>query len=566
MKYVVIGAVAGGMTAAMKIRRNDDKAEIIVYDKDTDISYSGCSLAYYISGVIDNRKNIVPRDSQYFKKFNVDVKTDHEVLKVDVQNKKVIVKDLKTGNIFEDGFDKLIIATGAHPVIPQIEGIELEGIFVLRNVKDADRIKEFINNNLPKKALIVGGGYIGLEMAEALKVLGMDVCIVEKQENILPNLDSDMARLVESYLEENGVAIRKGTSVLRFEGDKRVKRAILSDGSKIEADFVLLAVGVRPSTKFLEESGIQLLPNGAIKVDEYMRTNIEGIFAAGDCAAVYFKLNGKTMYVPLGSTANKMGRIAGENATGGSMKFSGVLATSIFKVFDLTVAQTGYTEKMAQEDGIEYEVGHITKPHITTAYPGAEKMTIKALAELSSRKVIGAQIVGTKGVDKRIDVLATAIFAGLTTDDLFQLDLAYAPPFSSAKDPIHYVGMVMSNFLDKRKFNCTQEKLLEKMQKGEDFIVLDVRTPEQYKAKHIKGAINIPLEMLYEKMNELSREKQIIVYCNSGVSSNIAQNILQQNGFRKVYNLSGGISNVTLEQLLEKNTSDSFSSSSSPQV
>jgi NADPH-dependent 2,4-dienoyl-CoA reductase/sulfur reductase-like enzyme/rhodanese-related sulfurtransferase len=564
MKYVVIGAVAGGMTAAMKIRRNDDKAEIIVYDKDTDISYSGCSLAYYISGVIDNRKNIVPRDSQYFKKFNVDVKTDHEVLKVDVQNKKVIVKDLKTGNIFEDGFDKLIIATGAHPVIPQIEGIELEGIFVLRNVKDADRIKEFINNNLPKKALIVGGGYIGLEMAEALKVLGMDVCIVEKQENILPNLDSDMARLVESYLEENGVAIRKGNSVLGFEGDKRVKRAILSDGSKIEADFVLLAVGVRPSTKFLEESGIQLLPNGAIKVDEYMRTNIEGIFAAGDCAAVYFKLNGKTMYVPLGSTANKMGRIAGENATGGSVKFSGVLATSIFKVFDLTVAQTGYTEKMTQEDGIEYEVGHITKPHITTAYPGAEKMTIKALAELSSRKVIGAQIVGTKGVDKRIDVLATAIFAGLTTDDLFQLDLAYAPPFSSAKDPIHYVGMVMSNFLDKRKFNCTQEKLLEKMQKGEDFIVLDVRTPEQYKAKHIKGAINIPLEMLYEKMNELSREKQIIVYCNSGVSSNIAQNILQQNGFRKVYNLAGGISNVTLEQLLEKNTSDSFFSSSSP--
>lgn len=399
--------------------------------------------------------------------------------------------------------------------------------------------------------MIVGGGYIGLEMAEALKVLGMDVCIVEKQKNILPNLDSDMARLVESYLEENGVVIRKGTSVLRFEGDKRVKRAILSDGSKIEADFVLLAVGVRPSTKFLEESGIQLLPNGAIKVDEYMRTNIEGIFAAGDCAAVYFKLNGKTMYVPLGSTANKMGRIAGENATGGSMKFSGVLATSIFKVFDLTVAQTGYTEKMAQEDGIEYEVGHITKPHITTAYPGAEKMTIKALAELSSRKVIGAQIVGTKGVDKRIDVLATAIFAGLTTDDLFQLDLAYAPPFSSAKDPIHYVGMVMSNFLDKRKFNCTQEKLLEKMQKGEDFIVLDVRTPEQYKAKHIKGAINIPLEMLHEKMNELSREKQIIVYCNSGVSSNIAQNILQQNGFRKVYNLSGGISNVTIKQLIE---------------
>ncbi|ADQ03974.1 FAD-dependent pyridine nucleotide-disulfide oxidoreductase [Caldicellulosiruptor owensensis OL] len=561
MKYIVIGAVAGGMTAAMKIRRNDDKAEIVVYDKDTDISYSGCSLTYYISGVIENRKSIVPRDSQYFKKFNVDVKTAHEVLRVDTQNKKVIVRDLITGNIFEDGFDKLIIATGAHPVVPKIDGIELEGIFVLRNVKDADRIKMYINSYCPKKALIVGGGYIGLEMAEALKVLGMDVVIIEKQENILPNMDSDMARLVENYLEEKEITVKTSTSVLRFEGDKRVTTAILSDGSRLDVDFVLIAVGVRPSTQFLEGSGIQLLPNGAIKVDEYMRTNIEGIFAAGDCASVYFKLNGKTIYMPLGSTANKMGRIAGENATGGNLKFSGILATSIFKVFDLTVAQTGYTEKTAQQDGIEYEVGHITKPHITTAYPGAEKMTIKALAEVYSRKIIGAQIIGTKGVDKRIDVLATAIFAGLTADNLFQLDLGYAPPFSSAKDPIHYVGMVMSNFLDKRKFNCTQEKLLEKMQKGEDFIVLDVRTPEQYKIKHIKGAINIPLEMIYEKMSELSREKQIIVYCNSGVSSNIAQNILQQNGFRKVYNLSGGISNITLEELLEENNSDSFTSS-----
>lgn len=257
------------------------------------------------------------------------------------------------------------------------------------------------------------------------------------------------------------------------------------------------------------------------------------------------------MYVPLGSTANKMGRIAGENATGGNLRFNGILATSIFKVFDLTIAQTGYTEKMARQDEIEYEIGHVTKPHISTAYPGAEKMTIKALAELSSRKIIGAQIVGTKGVDKRIDVLATAIYSGLTVDDLFQLDLAYAPPFSSAKDPIHYVGMVMSNLLDEKKFNCTQEKLLQKIKNGEDFVVLDVRTPEQYQKKHIKGAINIPLEMIYQKINQLPKDKPIIVYCNSGVSSNIAQNILQQNGFRKVCNLSGGILNVTLPELLE---------------
>ncbi|WAM34268.1 FAD-dependent oxidoreductase [Caldicellulosiruptor morganii] len=552
MRYIVIGAVAGGMTAAMKIRRNDDKAEIVVYDRDTDISYSGCSLAYYISGVIKDRKSIVPRDAEYFKKFNVDVKTNHEVLKVDTKTKSVVVKDLLTGVSFEDRFDRLIIATGARAVLPPVKGVNLDGVFVLRNVKDADRIKEYIEVKKPEKALIVGGGYIGLEMAEAFSALGLKVLIVEKQDNILPNLDSDMARLVEEYLLQKGIEIKKGTSVVEIrESAGFNKEAVLSDGTKVLCDIVLISVGVKPNTEFLKDSGIQLLQNGAIKVDEYMRTNIEGIFAAGDCAAVYFKLNGRTMYVPLGSTANKMGRIAGENATGGSLKFNGILATSIFRVFDLTVAQTGYTEKMAEQDGIEYEVGHITKPHITQAFPGAEKMTIKALCELSSRKIIGAQIVGTKGVDKRIDVLATAIYSGLTADDLFQLDLAYAPPFSSAKDPIHYVGMVMSNFLDRKKFNCTQEKLLQKMKNGEDFIVLDVRTPEQYQKKHIKGAINIPLEMIYQNMNQLPKDKPIIVYCNSGVSSNIAQNILQQNGFRKVYNLSGGISNVTLPELLE---------------
>lgn len=551
MRYIIIGAVAGGMTAAMKIRRNDDKAQIVVYDKDTDISYSGCSLAYYISGVVKDRKNIVPRDVEYFKKFNVDVKTGHEVLRVAPKTKSVLVKDLSTGNMFEEKFDKLIIATGAQAFIPKIEGINLDGIFTLRNVKDADRIKEYIGKTSPKKALIVGGGYIGLEMAEALSLLGMEVLIVEKQKNILPNLDDDMARLVENYLLQKGIQIKNGTSVLRFEGDGKVKEAVLSDKSKVPANFVLISVGVRPNTEFLKDSGIELLENGAIKVDEFMRTNIEDIFAAGDCAAVYFKLNGKTMYVPLGSTANKMGRIAGENATGGNLRFNGILATSIFKVFDLTIAQTGYTEKIARQDKIEYEVGHVTKPHISTAYPGAEKMTIKALAEVSSRKIIGAQIVGTKGVDKRIDVLATAIYSGLTVDDLFQLDLAYAPPFSSAKDPIHYVGMVMANFLDKRKFNCTQEELLQKIKNGENFIILDVRTPEQYQKRHIKGAINIPLEMIYQKMNQLPRDKQIIVYCNSGVSSNIVQNILQQNGFRQVCNLSGGILNVTLAELLE---------------
>lgn len=552
MRYIIIGAVAGGMTTAMKIRRNDGSSEIVVYDKDSDISYSGCSLAYYISGVIKERKSIVPRDDKYFKKFNVDVKVNHEVLKIIPSKKMIIVKNLVSGDVFEDFYDRLIIATGAKPVLPKIEGIFLNGIFTLRNVRDADRIKEYINSESPKKALIIGGGYIGLEMAEALRILGLDVIIVERQRFISNTLDEDMSRLVEEYLQSKGIEVIKGKWVERFVGTDKVKEIILNNGPSIESNFVLVSTGIRPNTEFLADSGIELLENGAIKVDEYMRTNVEDIFAAGDCAAVYFKLNGRTIYMPLGSTANKMGRIAGENATGGNLKFSGSLATSIYKVFDLVVAQTGYTEKRAIEEKIDYEVGHISKHHITTAYPGAERMMIKALAEVHSRKIIGAQIVGTKGVDKRIDVLATAIYAGLSVDDLFQLDLAYAPPFSSAKDPIHYVGMVMGNFLDKRKFNCTQEKLLQKIHDNEDFIVLDVRTYEQYKSRHVKGAVNIPLDQIYERMNELPRDKQIVVYCNTGVSSNIVQNILQNNGFRKVYNLSGGIANITIKDLIEE--------------
>ncbi|MEZ0536855.1 FAD-dependent oxidoreductase [Caldicellulosiruptoraceae bacterium PP1] len=553
MKYVIIGAVAGGTTAAMKIRRNDDKAEIVVYEKDTDISYSGCSLAYYISGVIKDRKSIVPRDTEYFKKYNVDILTLHEVIKISPQENKVYVKNLTTNDVFEDYYDKLIIATGASPIIPDIKGINKEGIFKLRNVQDADKIKSFIASEKPLHALIVGGGYIGLEMAESFKTLGMSVTIIEKQDYIAPSLDDDMSRLVEEYLESCGIKIYKKAEILEFEGENdKVRFAVINNNEKIRSDIVLISTGIKPNTKLAKEASIKTGINDAIEVDQYMRTNIENIYAAGDCAETYFKLNGQSIYIPLGSTANKMGRIAGENATGGNLKFNGILATSIFKVFDMSVAQTGYTEKKAKQEGLDIEVGHISKHNITQAYPGAERMTIKAIVEKNSRKIIGAQIVGKFGVDKRIDVLATAIYSGLTVDDLFQLDLAYAPPFSSAKDPIHYVGMVMTNFIDQKKINCTQEKLLQRIKNGDKLFILDVRTKEQFDKKHIINAINIPLEEIYEKLNDIPKDTDIIVYCNTGVSSNIVQNILQNNGFRKVINLSGGISNITLPELLQE--------------
>lgn len=551
MRYLIIGAVAAGTTAAMKIRRNDDKADIVIYEKGKDISYSGCSLTYYISNIIKDRKSIVPRDNEYFSKYGIEVKTLHQVLEIKPNQKKLRIKNFITNDIFEDSYDKLIVATGAEAVLPNLQGVNLEGIFTLRTVEDADRIKAYIASENPKNAVVIGGGYIGLEMVEAFKHLGLNVSLIEKMPQIAPTLDEDMSRLVEEYLKQNGVLVKIGCEVECFEGNGKVNYVVTKDGEKLKADIVLLATGIKPNTKIAQDAGICVLPNGAIEVDEYMRTNIEDIFAAGDCASVYFKLNGKKMYVPLGSTANKMGRIAGENATGGMLKFNGILITSIFKIFDMTVAQTGYTEKLALEDNIDIEVGHISKHNITTAYPGSERMTIKAIVDKKTRKIIGAQIVGGKGVDKRIDVLATAIYANLTVDDLYQLDLAYAPPFSSAKDPVHYVGMVMSNFLDNRKVNITQEKLLQKIDSNQ-IIIVDVRTPEQYQKKHVKNAINIPLEQLHEKMEMLSREKEIVIYCNTGVSSNIAQNILQNNGYTNVLNLSGGIANITIKELIQE--------------
>ncbi len=448
MKIVVIGAVAGGTSAAAKARRNDAEAEIIIFEKDTYISYSGCGLPYYIGNKITDRAQIVPRNADFFKKkYNIDIFTEHEVLDINPEGKILTVKDLKSGETFEENFDKLLISTGAKPSIPNIPGIDNENVFFLRNVQSADRIKSFITKNNPKKALIIGSGFIGLEMTENIKELGIDVTMIEYAPQVMPSMDKDMASYIEKYLRDKGVELILGDSVTSISGNFPYTKISLKSGREIMADFVIAAAGIEPSAELALKAGIKTGESGAIKVNRKMQTNFKNIYACGDCAESYSVITGKNIYRPLGSTANKTGRIAGDAMTGGSLEFRGILGTGIFKVFDLTVASTGLTEKEALKEGYEVIAVQVKKPD-KQPYFGGEDMVIKAVADKNTKKLLGVQIVGKNGVDKRIDIFVTAITFGADVSDLYHLDLAYAPPFSSAKDPVIYTGMILDDAIN----------------------------------------------------------------------------------------------------------------------
>ncbi|MEK6264249.1 MAG: FAD-dependent oxidoreductase, partial [Clostridium sp.] len=382
------------------------------------------------------------------KKYNVDVFTSHEVLNLDSAKKKLTIKNLETDEVFIEDFDKLVIATGASAVVPNIVGIHKANVFNLRNVQSADRIKSFINKNSPKKVVIVGSGFIGLEMTENLKKLGIDVTVVELAPQIMPAMDKDMAIYIEKYLKEKEINIVLGDSVAAIEGEFPGAKVILSSGKEIETDFIITAVGIKPNIKLAKAARVEIGETGAIKVNKKMQTNFDYIYACGDCAESYSCVTGKSIYRPLGSTANKTGRIVGEALNGGNLEFRGILGTGIFKVFDMTIASTGLSEKEAIKEGYEVAVCHNTKIDKATYY-GGEDMTIKAVADKNTGKLLGVQIVGANGVDKRIDVFVTAITFGACASDLFHLDLAYAPPFSTAKDPVMYTGMILDNAITK---------------------------------------------------------------------------------------------------------------------
>lgn len=545
MKIIIIGGVAAGTSAAAKARRNNENAEIKLFDADSDISYSGCGLPYFIGTKVESREQLVPRDAAFFKqKYNVDVYIQHQVLEIQTHTKVIIVKNLVTQEIFQQQYDKLVIATGAKSVVPGIEGIDKANVFSLRNVNSADRIREQVLTTNPKSAVIVGSGFIGLEMAESLATRGIGVSVVEMAQQVMPALDHDIGIYVADHLVKKGIQVIVNDSVIRLEGSPLVTKVILKSGKEIDTDFVVMAVGVKPNVELAQQAGVELGPTGAIKVNSKMQTNIEDIVACGDCAESYSLITKKPLYRPLGSTANKMGRIAGDQITGGDFEFRGILGTGIFKVFDMAVAQTGLTEKEAKKEGYEVVVCHNIKPDKPEYYEGSE-MVIKAVADKNTGKVLGVQIVGKSGVDKRIDIFVTAITFGAKVEDLFHLDLAYAPPFSTTKDPVMYTGMILDNAMRRGRHLITSTELQGKIKNGEKIQIIDARVTKQYNVAHVEGAVNIPHEKIRTAIDSLDKEKVTVTYCNKGVTGNAAQNILINHGVKKVYNLSGGYKNYS---------------------
>ena len=536
MRLIIIGAVAAGTSAAAKARRNSEDAEIIIYEKDNFISYSGCGMPYYIGGEVERLEELTPRDPAFFKsKYNVDIFTLHEVITINSDPKTLEIKNLSTGEIFTDAYDELIIATGARAVVPPIKGADAVNVFTLRNIGDMIRIKTFVNENHPKSAAIIGTGFIGLEVCENLKGLGIDVTMIEKLNQVTPGLDSDMAVYVKEHIEKNGVKVLTGVSA----NEITTSGVILSSGEYINADMILLSTGVRPNIEIAKRAGVEIGITGAIKVDSKMRTNLKDIYACGDCSEQFHVVTGKNVYRPLGSTANKTGRIAGDSSTGGNLEFRGILGTGIFKIFGMAVAQTGLSQREALELGYDIVVCHNIKPD-KPGYMGGKEMVIKGIADKSTGRLLGTQIVGFAGVDKRIDVFVTAITFKAKVEDLFHLDLAYAPPFSTTKDPVMYTGMILDNAINNGRPLMSAKDLDVLMQSGKKYALIDARITEQYEKKHIETAKNIPHAKLRDDAEKMDKEAITITYCNKGVTGNAAQNILINNGFKEVYNLSGG--------------------------
>lgn len=450
MNIAIIGGVAAGTSAAAKASRENKDAEIVLFERDTDISYAGCGLPYYISEVTSGRdKVIINKPQEFAEKYGVQVRTKHEVFAINPADKELEYRDLNTDEKGKYQYDKLIITTGASPIQPPIPGSDLEGVVTLRTVNDADRVKELAEKETTGKVVIIGAGLIGLEMAESFSEKDLDVSVVEMQSQILPLIEDDMAEIVEDHIIDKGVDVFLDDPVKSFEGENKVKRVVTESGNEIDADLVLLSIGIKPNVELARDAGVIIGETGAISVNEKMETSLPDIYAAGDCAESKELITGSPVWVPLGSTANKQGRIAGENAAGGDNFHRGVLKTGITKIFDLTVATTGLRAEEATRKGFAVETVKITGVDHAGYYPGLNKLYLKGVFDKDSGRILGATVIGKNGADKRIDVLSTAIYSKLTANDLFQLDLAYAPPYSTPKDAAEVLGMVADKKLNK---------------------------------------------------------------------------------------------------------------------
>lgn len=586
LKVLIVGGVAGGASAAARLRRLDETAEIIVFEKGEYISYANCGLPYYIGEVIKKKERLIVQTPENMRKrFNIDIRVNSEVISIDRKSKTVEVLDRSNNRIYTESYDRLILSPGAEPVKPRLGGVDSQRVFTLRDIPDTYRIKDFIDNSRPENAVIVGAGFIGLEMAENLHERGIRVTIVELSDHVMGPLDPDMAAFVHQYLRSKGISLYLKNGVSEFVPDGERIGVKLSDGRLLPADMVILAVGVRPNVKLAAAAGLKLGKSGGIAVDEFMQTSDPDIYAVGDAVEVQDFMGtvlknvatgdraasgekaaavdeasdnaatmraepGKepgtepgtepvrTVLVPLAGPANKQGRIAADNICGRNVKYNGTQGTSIVKLFDMTVAQTGLNEKRLKEMGADYEKSFTYSLSHAGYYPGSTPMTIKLLFEKTDGTILGAQIVGYDGVDKRIDVIATAIRAGMTVFDLQELELSYAPPFSSAKDPVNIAGFVASNLLkgDVSIYHWDEIGDLDRTRA----LLLDVRTKAEFSLGTINGAVNIPLDELRERIGELPADKSIYVFCQVGLRGYIAARMLMGRGFASVKNLNGG--------------------------
>ncbi len=539
MKVVIIGGVAGGATAAARLRRLDEQAEIVVFERSGYVSYANCGLPYYIGGVIEAPEALTLQTPEsFFARFQVDMRVRHEVTAIHPDKKTVSVKNLGTGESFEESYDKLILSPGAKPTRPPLPGLELEQLFTLRTVEDTFRLKAHIDASRPKSAVLVGGGFIGVELAENLRELGLEVTIVEQLSQLMGPFDPDMASFLHGEVRRHGIRLALGRTVEGFAARDGGVDVLLKDAPPLHADMVALAIGVTPDTALAKAAGLELGPRGSIVVNDRMETSVPDIYAVGDAVQVKHAVTGQNTLISLAGPANKQGRIAADNICGGDSRYLGSQGSSVIKVFDLTAAATGVNETSARKAGLDVDTVVLSPMSHAGYYPGGRVMTIKVVFEKETYRLLGAQIVGYDGVDKRIDVLATAIHAGLTAIQLKELDLAYAPPYSSAKDPVNMAGFMVENLAKGivRQFRVEDVKDLPR---DGGATLLDVRTRQEYGMGHAEGFQNIPVDELRDRLDQIEPGKPVYVMCQSGLRSYIACRLLAGHGY-EAYNFSGG--------------------------
>ena len=538
MKIVIVGGVAGGATAAARIRRLDEHAEIIVFERTGFISYANCGLPYYIGDVIQHKADLTLQTPESFwKRFRIKMKVQHEVVAIHPEKKSVSVRNLVTGETFEEGYDKLLLSPGAKAVLPELPGVDSKKIFTLRTVEDTFAIKDFVTQHKPRSAVMVGGGFIGVELAENLRELGVAVTIVQRPPQLLSPFDADMAAFIHNQMRKNGIKLALGASVTGFQEDAEGISVMLKDGNPIHGDMVILAIGVTPESQLAQDAGLALGIKGSILVNDRMETSIKDIYAVGDAVQVKHAVTGADSLIPLAGPANKQGRIAADTICGGDSRYHGSQGSSIIKLFDMTAATTGINETHARKAGLSVDTVILSPMSHAGYYPGGKIMTMKVVFEKESYRLLGAQIVGYDGVDKRIDVLATAIHAGMKATDLKELDLAYAPPYSSAKDPVNMAGFMVDNISKGLKQWHLSD--LEGLLQNKGITLLDTRTPKEFIQGHIEGFMNIPVDELRERIEEVPVGKPVYVICQSGLRSYIATRILEGLGY-EAYNFAGG--------------------------